>query len=100
MLYKNFHPEDAPFFLSATGFRFLVSTVSVSASSEEADDSTDVRVATVDDVDDSSPEVASLMIRDPHLDELLAAHRQFGGTSALQAPAGFLRNAAFEGPGR
>ena len=60
MLYKNFHPEDAPFFLSATGFRFLVSTVSVSASSEEADDSTDVRVATVDDVDDSSPEVASL----------------------------------------
>ena len=48
----------------------------------------------------ASPEVASLMIRDPHLDELLAAHRQFGGTSALQAPAGFLRNAAFEGPGR
>lgn len=37
------------------------------------------------------------MIRDPQLDALLAAHRQFGGTSALQGPSGFLRNATFEG---
>jgi sigma-E factor negative regulatory protein RseA len=36
------------------------------------------------------------MIRDSRLDALLAAHRQFGGTSALQMPAGFLRNATFE----
>lgn len=36
------------------------------------------------------------MIRDPRLDQLLAAHQQFGGTSALQMPAGFLRNATFE----
>jgi sigma-E factor negative regulatory protein RseA len=41
-----------------------------------------------------------VMIRDPRLDELLAAHKQLGGTSALQMPAGFLRNATFEGPGR
>lgn len=41
-----------------------------------------------------------VMIRDPHLDALLAAHKQFGGTSALQGPAGFLRNATFETPGR
>ena len=41
-----------------------------------------------------------LMIRDPQLDALLAAHRQFGGTSALQMPAGFLRNATFEGAAR
>lgn len=41
-----------------------------------------------------------VMIRDPRLDELLSAHRQFGGTSALQMPAGFLRNATFEGPAR
>lgn len=41
-----------------------------------------------------------VMIRDPQLDALLAAHRQFGGTSALQMPAGFLRNATFEGAGR
>lgn len=42
-----------------------------------------------------------IMIRDPRLDELLAAHRQLGGgASALQSPAGFLRNATFEGPAR
>jgi sigma-E factor negative regulatory protein RseA len=37
-----------------------------------------------------------VMIRDPRLDELLAAHKQFGSTAALQMPAGFLRNANFE----
>lgn len=42
----------------------------------------------------------AIMIRDPQLDALLAAHRQFGGTSALQMPAGFLRNAAFAEGGR
>lgn len=41
-----------------------------------------------------------VMIRDPHLDALLAAHKQFGGTSALQMPAGFIRNATFEANGR
>lgn len=41
-----------------------------------------------------------VMIRDPRLDELLAAHKQFGSTSALQMPAGFLRNATFESPSR
>jgi len=45
----------------------------------------------------SEPQV---MIRDPHLDALMAAHKQFGGTSALQMPAGFLRNATFEGAAR
>ncbi len=43
---------------------------------------------------------AGPMIRDARLDELMAAHRQLGGHSALQVPAGFLRNATFEGPGR
>ncbi len=42
----------------------------------------------------------AVMIRDARLDELLAAHRQAGGASALQMPAGFLRNATFESPGR
>ncbi len=41
-------------------------------------------------------EEPAMMIRDPRLDALLAAHRQFGGTSALQMPSGFLRNATFE----
>ena len=45
-------------------------------------------------------EPPQVMIRDPRLDELLAAHKQFGGTSALQMPAGFLRNATFEVPNR
>jgi sigma-E factor negative regulatory protein RseA len=40
------------------------------------------------------------MIRDPRLDQLLAAHRQLGGATALQTPSGFLRNATFEGPAR
>ena len=44
--------------------------------------------------------VPGAMIRDPRLDEFLAAHRQLAGASALQAPAGFLRNAAFEGSSR
>ena len=39
---------------------------------------------------------SAAMIRDPRLDALLLAHRQFGGTSALQMPSGFLRNATFE----
>jgi sigma-E factor negative regulatory protein RseA len=34
------------------------------------------------------------MIRNPRLDELLAAHKQFGGISALQQPAGSLRSAS------
>ena len=43
----------------------------------------------------------AVMIRDPRLDEMLAAHRQLGGgASALQSPAGMLRNATFEGPAR
>ncbi len=41
-----------------------------------------------------------VMIRDQQLDALLAAHKQFGGTSALQVPTGFLRNATFEGAAR
>jgi len=52
----------------------------------------------------STAKVASegrgVMIRDPRLDEFLAAHRQHGGASALQMPAGFLRNATFEGASR
>lgn len=43
---------------------------------------------------------APVMLRDPRLDEFLAAHKQLGGSSALQMPAGFLRNATFDGPAR
>lgn len=36
-----------------------------------------------------------VLIRDPQLEALLAAHRQYGGQSALQMPTGFLRNATY-----
>lgn len=39
-----------------------------------------------------------VMVRDARLEELLAAHRQFGATSALQESSGFLRNAVFDSP--
>lgn len=45
-------------------------------------------------------DMAPVMLRDARLGELLAAHRQTVGASALGNAAGFLRNATFEGPGR
>ena len=45
-------------------------------------------------------DAGAVMLRDPRLDELLAAHRQTSGASALGNAAGFLRNATFEGAGR
>ena len=44
----------------------------------------------------ADPQVPGVMIRDARLDELLAAHKEFGSSSALQTPAGFLRNATLE----
>lgn len=41
-----------------------------------------------------------VMIRDPQLDQFIAAHQQQGGASVLQMSAGFLRNATFERPAR
>ena len=41
-----------------------------------------------------------LMVRDARLEELLAAHAQLSGSSALQLPSGFLRNATFDVPQR
>lgn len=45
-----------------------------------------------------STEGAPTMMRDPRLDELLAAHKRYGATTTLQMPATFLRNASFEAP--
>jgi sigma-E factor negative regulatory protein RseA len=42
---------------------------------------------------------AGLLIRDARLDAYLAAHKQFGGSSALGLPSGFLRAATREGDG-
>jgi sigma-E factor negative regulatory protein RseA len=41
-----------------------------------------------------------VMLRDPQIEEFMAAHRQHGSLSALQMPAGFLRNATYDVPQR
>lgn len=38
------------------------------------------------------------LVRDARLDRYLAAHQQFGGSSALGVPSGFMRSATYEGP--
>ena len=54
----------------------------------------------------SSPQTIQVMtpqgmlLRDPQLDDLLAAHKQHGGASALQTSTGFLRNATFDASAR
>jgi sigma-E factor negative regulatory protein RseA len=50
--------------------------------------------ASTDAVLVASPQ--GVIVRDARLDEFLAAHKQVGGSSALQMPSGFLRNATFE----
>ncbi len=52
---------------------------------------------TLASADGAAPQV---MLRDARLDALMVAHRQFGGTSALQMPAGFISNATYETPAR
>ncbi|TSE31631.1 hypothetical protein Tther_00450 [Tepidimonas thermarum] len=43
---------------------------------------------------------AAVVARDPQLEELMAAHRQWGAASALQTSAGFLRAASYDVPAR
>ncbi len=43
----------------------------------------------------ASQTAAGVMLRNPQLDALIAAHNQAGGSSALQMPSGFLRSATF-----
>ena len=52
-----------------------------------------LQVVAQDDTAGTAPQV---MLRDARLDALMAAHKQFGGTSALQMPAGFISNATYE----
>lgn len=43
----------------------------------------------------ATPSATGVMLRNPQLDALIAAHNQAGGSSALQMPSGFLRSATF-----
>lgn len=63
-----------------------LSRATVSPQLAQSRDATQVLVA--------SPQ--GVIVRDARLDELLAAHKQLGSMSALQAPTGFLQSAAFE----
>lgn len=40
------------------------------------------------------------LVRDSRLEQYLSAHRQFGGSSALGVPSGFLRGATYDGANR
>lgn len=87
--------------VAAIGWSSLASLQTLGASGAQ------LAVATDRSVGAATPVVAvadadgqQVMLRDPRLDELLAAHKQFGSTSALQMPAGFLRNATFDTSGR
>lgn len=55
-------------------------------------------VAVTDNAPDRAESSSMVMIRDARLDQYLTAHKQFGGSSALGVPPGFLRSATFERP--
>jgi sigma-E factor negative regulatory protein RseA len=61
-----------------------------------ADDSASAVVA----VDVPAVVLNGQLIRDVRLDEYLAAHKKFGGSSVPGGPSGFLRNAAADGTAR
>jgi sigma-E factor negative regulatory protein RseA len=46
--------------------------------------------------DQSQPVMSGGVLRDPQLDALLQSHRQWGAGSALQFPAGYVRNVVLE----
>jgi sigma-E factor negative regulatory protein RseA len=68
----------------------LVTTVSV-ASAPQLERAADRVVEPADDV------LNGKLVRDARLDDYLAAHKKFGGSSAPGGPSGFLRNAAADG---
>ena len=90
--------------VSGLALSALVSVVSVSLWSQNQQQAQMAQASPVPSA--AAPAAASdqadaqIMIRDPQLDALMAAHQQLGGHSALQRPAGFLRNATFERPAR
>jgi sigma-E factor negative regulatory protein RseA len=104
---------NEPVFLwkMVAGFASLVAVVAVSWSLVAGVDATSSEGAQMAQA--AAPEAAAApatlvvqttqgqVLRDARLEALLAEHRQYGGMSALQMPAGFLRNATYDAaPGR
>ena len=59
-----------------------------------------VVVSTAEPGDPPAVVLNGQLIRDARLDEYLAAHKKFGGSSVPGGPSGFLRNAAADGTSR
>ncbi|MBX9818210.1 MAG: sigma-E factor negative regulatory protein [Burkholderiaceae bacterium] len=87
--------------LASATFTLLVGVVSIgmwwTAGPAVSPQLAEVTVPAVAPVVSQAPAV---MLRDPELDALMAAHQQMGGHSAWQMPSGFLRNATYERPAR
>lgn len=86
--------------VAAVGWALLSSQAPIGAAAPQLAQAPELRSGHVQQAVALSSGERAVMLRDPRLDELLAAHKQAGGSSALQMPTGFLRNATFEGEGR
>ncbi|MGA0610284.1 sigma-E factor negative regulatory protein [Caldimonas sp. KR1-144] len=69
--------------------------IAATAATQLASASAPVAVA-----DERATAANGALIRDARIERYLAAHQQFGGSSALGVPSGFLRNATYEAPNR
>jgi sigma-E factor negative regulatory protein RseA len=82
-------------------FTLLVGVVSVGMwEAVEPVSSPQLALEAAPSAESASAQAPSVMLRDPGLDALMAAHQQLGGHSAWQMPSGFLRNATYERPAR
>jgi sigma-E factor negative regulatory protein RseA len=79
-------PADASMAQSSNGLSTVVAVAGGSASGVAGDPQVEV--------------LNGQLIRDVRLDEYLAAHKKFGGSSVPGGPSGFLRNAAADGTTR
>ena len=66
-----------------------------------------ILIKSIEQVHAACPDVADQfvvadgqLVRDSRLDRYLAAHKQFGGSSVLGVPSGFLRSATLQTPER
>jgi sigma-E factor negative regulatory protein RseA len=84
----NESPESAP--SVASGLAQSTPTASVEVVAQKAPAPEELKVVTAN----------GTLVRDARLDQYLSAHKQFGGSSALGVPSGFLRSATYEGPSR
>ena len=95
-------PANGPWrWVAGATFTVLVGVLSISMWEAVAPASApQLALAPVQDAAPVALQAPAVMLRDPELDALMAAHQQLGGHSAWQMPSGFLRNATYERPAR